>query len=97
MALTDRMPQQIAVVFALCAFAVSVASGMLTQAPATTVLLRAIVVLLAAGAMGRVLGHMAMVAVREHVAATTANNPIPKPVRIPEPAGGQGEVEVLEG
>lgn len=39
---------------------------------------------------------MAMVALNEHLTATTANNPIPDPVRTPERSGGLGEVEIIE-
>lgn len=90
------MPQQIAAAFALSAFAVSIASGLVASVPAPTVLLRSLVVLIAASAIGRVLGLMSLVAVREHLAATTANNPIPQPLRTPRPAGGVGEVEIIE-
>lgn len=90
------MPQQIAVAFALSAFAVSIASGLITGASASAILLRAVVVLLVASAIGRVLGHMALVALGEHLVATTANNPVPTPVRLAPMPGGTGEVEIIE-
>lgn len=92
----QRLSRQIGVAFALCAFAVSIASGLISSAPASSILLRSVVVLLVGSAIGRVLGAMASVAVNEHLAATTVNNPIPKAVEVPEPSGGTDEVEVLE-
>lgn len=93
-----RMPQQIAAAFALCAFAVSIATGLLTSVEPVTVLLRSVVVLIGAGAIGRVLGGMALVAMNEHLTTTTANNPVPERIRIRRPPapGGLGDVELIE-
>ncbi len=93
-----RMPQQIAVAFALCAFAVSISIGLLASVPTQTVLVRAVVVFFVAGAIGRVLGRMALVALNEHLTASTVNNPIPAPIRLPRSrgSGGDGGVEILD-
>lgn len=93
----SRMPQQIAVAFALCAFAVSIAVGLTNVVPPPTILIRSIVVLLIAATIGRVLGRVALVAVNEHLTATTLNNPIADPIHIPKaPGGGDvGEVEII--
>jgi hypothetical protein len=92
------MPQQIAVAFALCAFAVSIGVGLLGDLPAMTVLVRSLVVLMVAGATGRVLGQMALVALNEHLTASTVDNPIPEPVRLSRPRGSAAPVavEILE-
>ena len=94
--MSERMAQQIAAAFALCAFSVSIGAGLHAGVPSGTILIRSIVVLLAATAIGRVLGRIASVALHEHLAAMTARNPIPEPVAIPDVAGGTGEVEVIE-
>lgn len=92
------MPQQIAVAFGLCAFAVSISIGLLASVPTPTVLMRSVVVLFAAGAIGRVLGQMALVALNEHLTASTVNTPIPEPIRVSKlrSSGGDGGVEILD-
>jgi len=90
------MPQQIAVVFALCAFAVSSLAGLLTSITATTALLRAIVVLAVAYPIGRVMGAVLRAALNEHLTAAIAAAPIPESIRT-EPRAEQdaGDVEVI--
>jgi len=95
---SSRMPQQIAVAFALSAFTVSIAVGLMSAVPPTTILLRSIVVLLVSATIGRVLGRVALVAVNEHLTTTTKNNPIPEAIHIPTgpTPGGVGEVEIID-
>jgi hypothetical protein len=76
------MPQQIAVVFALCAFSVSVSCGLLSAVASDTVLLRSLVVLVATYAIGRALGIALTVALNEHLTAATAADPIPEQLRV---------------
>ncbi len=66
----------------MCAFAVSIASGLITSVEPMTVLLRSVVVLIVASAIGRVLGRMALVAMNEHLTATTAGNPVPETISL---------------
>ena len=96
--MSSRMPQQIAVAFALSAFAVSIAVGLINAVPSTTVLLRSIVVLFVSATIGRVLGRVALVAMNEHLTTTTKNNPIPEAIHIPTAPtpGGVGEVEIID-
>jgi hypothetical protein len=79
-----RMPYQIAVAFALCAFVLSLATGLLSSVEPMTILLRSIVVLVVGGAMGRVFGLVAQVTMNEHLTAMTNRHPIPEPVRVPD-------------
>ena len=101
MALSSRVPQQIGVAFALCAFAVSLASGLVASAEPLQVLIRSVVVLLGAAAIGRVLGHCMQTALGEHVALVTASRPIPEPIPVPTQGSPEadeelGEVEILD-
>ncbi len=92
------MPQQIAVAFALSAFVVSIAVGLINEVPTMTILLRSIVVLFVTATIGRMFGLVAFVAVNEHLTAITKNNPIAEQIQMPTlpKSGGPGEVEILE-
>jgi predicted acyltransferase len=95
--LTGRLAQQIGVAFALAAFAVCVLSGLVNGVEASTLLVRSVVVLMAASAMGRVLGHFAQVAVEEHLQRVVSTNPVPEPLPTPPvERGGAIEVDPIE-
>lgn len=99
--MASRVPQQIGVAFALSAFAVSLASGLVVGADPSRVLVRSVVVLLGAAAIGRVLGHCVQTALAEHLVLVTASEPIPEPIPVPTQPGatageGLGEVEILD-
>jgi hypothetical protein len=91
------VPQQIGVAFALCAFVVSLGSGLVSDAATSQILIRSVVVLIGATAIGRVLGHCVQTALAEHLVAVTQSNPIPEPIPVPTPGGSKlGEVETVE-
>lgn len=83
--MSARVPEQIGVAFALTAFAVAIACGIAREVPAQTLILRSVVVLIAAAAIGRMLGHFINTAVDEHLRSVTARNPVPEPIPVPEP------------
>ncbi|MBZ0171053.1 MAG: hypothetical protein K8E66_01610 [Phycisphaerales bacterium] len=87
------MADQIAAAFALSAFAVAIASGLASSVDPGRVLVRSLVVLVCAGAMGRVLGWVASVALNEHLTRTTVGSPIPEPIRVSPSA----DVDLIEG
>ena len=92
--LSSRVPQQIGVAFGLCAFVVALGSGLVAGAEPGQVLIRSVVVLIGATAIGRVLGHGVQTVLVEHLSNVTASHAIPEP--IPVPAGGDTEVGEIE-
>ena len=92
-----RVPQQVGVAFALCAFMVSLGSGLVSGADSTQVLIRSLVVLFGAAAIGRVLGVCVRIALDEHLAMVTQANTIPEPIPVPHRGVTEhGDVEILE-
>lgn len=92
-----RVPQQVGVAFALCAFMVSLGSGLVSGADSMQVLIRSIVVLFGAAAIGRMLGVCVRTALDEHLATVTEANTIPEPIPVPTRASQElGDVEILD-
>jgi hypothetical protein len=91
-----RVPQQIAVAFALCAFLVAIGAGLSCSIPPTTILVRALVALIASYPMGRALGGALTAAMNEHQTAIAAANPIPEQIRLGAPPTSGGDVEIIE-
>jgi hypothetical protein len=72
------MPTRIiAACFALSAFALATVLGMAAGNDAVTTLWRALLAMAAAYFVGSIIGHVARIAVQEHVARYKAEHPIP--------------------
>lgn len=84
--LLSKLPVQIGTAFALSAFAVSLGSGLAAHAEPSEILIRSVVVLIGATAIGRVFGHCVRTTLVEHIGAVTADNPLPEPIPVPTTA-----------
>lgn len=82
----SKLPVQIGTAFALSAFAVSLGSGLVAHTEPSEVLVRSVVVLIGATAIGRVFGHCVRAALVEHIGAMTAEHPLPEPIPVPTTA-----------
>ena len=83
----SRLPYQIGTVFALSAFAVSLGSGLVSNADPSQILIRSVVVLIGATAIGRMLGCCVRATLVEYLRSVAAAHPVPEP--IPVPAAGE--------
>lgn len=90
-----RITEQIAVVFALCAFSVCIAAGIVTDIEAKTLLVRSLVVLIGSYAIGGVLGRVARVTLNEHLTTLRAVRPIPAPIQVEAPAPSS-DVDIVD-
>ncbi|MBK7405758.1 MAG: hypothetical protein IPJ41_14350 [Phycisphaerales bacterium] len=78
----DGVARQIGVAFALSAFAVAVVAGLVSGAAASGTLARSLVVLVAASAIGRVLGAVLEACLNEHLTHVLRSTPIPESVSM---------------
>jgi tetrahydromethanopterin S-methyltransferase subunit C len=69
----------IASVFALAAFAVAIVAGLASGNPTSSILLRAIIAMLACYPVGLVVGHITQRVIQDHVEAHRQANPAPEP------------------
>ncbi|MCG3121642.1 MAG: hypothetical protein GIKADHBN_00010 [Phycisphaerales bacterium] len=93
-----RTSTTIAAVFGLTAFAVSVVAGLASGVPATVVLMRAIVAMVACYAVGRFAGHIGEHVAAQFIASYKAVRPIPAdPSLGGDSGGGAGAAPVSTG
>lgn len=71
-------PKVIATAFALAGFTVALIAGMGAGNPASGVLVKAILCMLACHVVGQIVGAIAAKAVGDHLAAYRASHPIPE-------------------
>jgi hypothetical protein len=79
--------------FALTGFSVAVAIGLGAANPASIVLLRAIVCLIACMIVGRLVGFAAELVIKEHLDAYRERNPIPDLSTVSQPEGMENPPE----
>jgi len=94
--LLSKLPVQIGTAFALSAFAVSLGSGLVAHAEPSQVLIRSVVVLIGATAIGRVFGHCVRAALVEHIDAITSAQPLPEPIPVPTTAEDRSPGQATE-
>lgn len=92
----SKLPVQIGTAFALSAFAVSLGSGLVAHAAPSEVLIRSVVVLIGATAIGRVFGHCVRTTLLEHIGALTSEQPLPEPIPVPTTAEDRGAGKATE-
>lgn len=88
--MSDGVARQVGTAFALSAFAVAIVSGLCSGAGASTTLPRSLVVLVAASAIGRVLGAVIEACLNEHLTRTLAANPVAQPMSLRPVRDGAG-------
>lgn len=92
----SKLPVQIGTAFALSAFAVALGSGLVAHAEPSQVLIRSVVVLIGATAIGRVFGHCVRTTLVEHIGALTAEQPLPEPIPVPTTVEDRGAAKATE-
>jgi hypothetical protein len=77
----------IATCFALVAFSATAAVGVFAGNSPSTVIVRAIVVMIAAWIIGRIVGAIAQQTINDHIARYKEANPLPDEINMQDAAG----------